>query len=470
MFATHTIYLINIVCRDSFESLSYPFLSVSLYNAHRELLESTQNMPAPIVRRPTYVWWGCSWDMQTPLEFLGEDCFILIELRNAPSLSAIRCLPTSPGTNVTDSPGCVGSGCVESPFKRLLSTKSTKKDTTEKNAEAKSHCVAWYIYPIHLTTINSESDTFELMRYPIHYPPLPGEEASVSDESSNQHATSDGSFLETSVVLSQPQHLQNGAAVGGCKCKDILCSYKMQPRWIHQHLPLPIHHHSLPENVIITGLPKMRVPNPVIDLSRLMGLQTVEQFRRMRIKECRAEARAQRQARADASKVQVDINTTASTAVEHTATLQSTEGDGDRNLSPAKQVLSSLRKLNQSISIATTGTPIRSETPLPLPDCATSAILQESGGAMPPNNDGSATKRTETKMTASQLNVEARLEKLRRSVSVSSMRQNTLPGSNGISPCPLRLPAGVAIESTLMQPVGQGGISAAVGAWDDESC
>eukprot|EP00612_Vaucheria_litorea_P001659 CAMPEP_0171455104 /NCGR_PEP_ID=MMETSP0945-20130129/2132_1 /TAXON_ID=109269 /ORGANISM="Vaucheria litorea, Strain CCMP2940" /LENGTH=266 /DNA_ID=CAMNT_0011980277 /DNA_START=587 /DNA_END=1383 /DNA_ORIENTATION=- len=61
--------------------LAVPFLTVSVHDIAGKRLER-QDINSPVVVRPNYLWWGTNWHMQNPLEHLGDDCIILIELKD----------------------------------------------------------------------------------------------------------------------------------------------------------------------------------------------------------------------------------------------------------------------------------------------------------------------------------------------------------------------------------------------------
>jgi len=51
------------------------------------LVEATQDIVIPVLRKPVYLWWGTTFHMQTPLENLEKGTFILVEFCNSNSLS-----------------------------------------------------------------------------------------------------------------------------------------------------------------------------------------------------------------------------------------------------------------------------------------------------------------------------------------------------------------------------------------------
>lgn len=221
--------------------------------------------------------------MQTPLEFLDEDCFILIELRNASSLSTIRCLPTPESSIVDEVPGCSGSGCVSYSFKSPFS-RNKKQPLSDKKTNDATQCIAWQIVPIKLSRINSESSTLEMQRYPIKFPPLPGQpgerhqHSPVRHTHSATHGTnssfSDGSFLEVSVEITKSCSGGAGVSGGGTGvCEVDLNDYKLQPQWVHQHRPLPVDNVRV-GSVVLTGAPKTMIAESVavVNISKLMGI------------------------------------------------------------------------------------------------------------------------------------------------------------------------------------------------------
>lgn len=56
------------------------FLSISVVNRDNELVEANQDIRAPGIVRDSYLWWACTWNMQTPIENLDSDCSVKIEL------------------------------------------------------------------------------------------------------------------------------------------------------------------------------------------------------------------------------------------------------------------------------------------------------------------------------------------------------------------------------------------------------
>jgi hypothetical protein len=298
--------------------------------------------------------------MQTPLEFIDDNCFVLVELRSAPSLSAIRCQPATPAAASEGGPGCTGSaGCAgnNSPFKRLsLSRNKTKAPSSSSSsqsnhADSTHNCIAWYIIPIKLSSINSESETVEMNRYPVQYPPLPGQPDGTNSYSHGKEGAkegaSDGSFLEVSVVISRSDQNRRG----GCSStgKESECSedgyvsleeYKMQPQWVHQHRPLPMDNVQS-GSVTITGLPKTPVSESVavVNISKLIGIQTVQKYRETRLKE-HVKMQHEKDRGTQAKRRLITQNSTSA--------MEGTSG------SPSTKLFSSLEKLKRSVSIAAT--------------------------------------------------------------------------------------------------------------------
>ncbi|CAM9491761.1 unnamed protein product [Scytosiphon promiscuus] len=59
-----------------------PSLTLSVLSAKGQLVEAAQEFEAPAMKSSSYLWWGRSWHMQTPLETLGSGTFVVFELRD----------------------------------------------------------------------------------------------------------------------------------------------------------------------------------------------------------------------------------------------------------------------------------------------------------------------------------------------------------------------------------------------------
>lgn len=55
-----------------------PQLVVAVFNAKRDMIESSQFVTCPAVNQSKYLWWGQTWYMHTPLENLEAGCFVLV--------------------------------------------------------------------------------------------------------------------------------------------------------------------------------------------------------------------------------------------------------------------------------------------------------------------------------------------------------------------------------------------------------
>jgi myosin-5 len=110
----------------STSALENPFLTISVYNARRSLVEPQQDVSLPIMRKQRYLWWGTTWHMQTPLENLDEGgCVVVVEFKD----------------------------------QRF---KSTGRYTSSEIDE-----IAWVSQPVDLKRIESRSVNFEMQLYPV---------------------------------------------------------------------------------------------------------------------------------------------------------------------------------------------------------------------------------------------------------------------------------------------------------------
>ena len=65
----------------NFSTSDYEFyLSLSVMNRVGELVEAKQDIRAPAIVRDSYVWWACTWNMQTPLENIEDKCSVRMDL------------------------------------------------------------------------------------------------------------------------------------------------------------------------------------------------------------------------------------------------------------------------------------------------------------------------------------------------------------------------------------------------------
>jgi hypothetical protein len=90
----HVNILLNIMtlgCSFNFVTSGQKFiLTVSVLSKSSQLVEAVQDIPFPAIIRDAYLWWGCSWHMQTPLENVDEGCSIRFELKSFNGLGDSR--------------------------------------------------------------------------------------------------------------------------------------------------------------------------------------------------------------------------------------------------------------------------------------------------------------------------------------------------------------------------------------------
>jgi myosin-5 len=79
---TYLAFLLEKFTVKDAESLTSPFVTVSVYNSKGKLTEAPQDIIHPAMRRPDYLWFGLCWQMQTPLETLDERSVVVFELRD----------------------------------------------------------------------------------------------------------------------------------------------------------------------------------------------------------------------------------------------------------------------------------------------------------------------------------------------------------------------------------------------------
>jgi myosin heavy subunit/ankyrin repeat protein len=72
------------------------FLSVSVVNRGGELVEAKQDIRAAMIVRDSYLWWACTWNMQTPLENFDDSCSIKLELCRISKVTADTPPPAAP--------------------------------------------------------------------------------------------------------------------------------------------------------------------------------------------------------------------------------------------------------------------------------------------------------------------------------------------------------------------------------------
>jgi Cytoskeletal adhesion len=61
------------------DTLLYPFLSISVFNAKKQHIEPVQDLSQYVLHKDSDVWFSSTWHMQTPLENLEPGTFLLIE-------------------------------------------------------------------------------------------------------------------------------------------------------------------------------------------------------------------------------------------------------------------------------------------------------------------------------------------------------------------------------------------------------
>ncbi|CAM9455312.1 unnamed protein product [Phaeothamnion confervicola] len=79
---TYASFLLEKSIVQSTATFTAPFVTVSVYNAKGQLTEAPQDVCLPAITRPNYLWWAHTWHMQTPLETLGKNSFVVFELRD----------------------------------------------------------------------------------------------------------------------------------------------------------------------------------------------------------------------------------------------------------------------------------------------------------------------------------------------------------------------------------------------------
>lgn len=187
--------------RTDFEMLKNPYFCISVYNSLQKLVESTQNLPYPVVRRESFVWWACSWHMHTPLENIADGCYVIVELKNISSPDQLH--QVQKRSNAMHQ------------VKEMLSSKSAP----EQEAFSPGETVSWFRIELDKSVLNSKMESFECQKPPIQHPKRGVATPNLSE--------SDNSFLEAHMLLSK-----RGKKVD-------LGEYGRQPAWVHHHATPP---------------------------------------------------------------------------------------------------------------------------------------------------------------------------------------------------------------------------------------
>lgn len=101
-------------------------------NRGGQLVEAVQDIKAPMIVRDSYLWWACTWNMQTPLENFDDACCVRIELRRVPK-------------NATDTP----------PPAPVPTRRGSKFGTAMVEQLPSSFVVAVAEFPLDLSTLDS---------------------------------------------------------------------------------------------------------------------------------------------------------------------------------------------------------------------------------------------------------------------------------------------------------------------------
>ena len=237
--------------RTDFEMLKRPYMSIAVYNAHQKLVENIQNLPYPVVRRESFVWWACSWHMQTPLENIGEGFYVMVELRN---ISSKEQVPHGAADKRLSTPTASKRASAVDQMKGMIS--SNKGGTEKFDSATPGEVVSWFRIELDKAVLNSRMINFECQKPPVQHPPKRG--VAVPPMS-----VSDNSFLEAHLVLSKRGK------------KNIhLSDYNMQPIWVHHHATPPGSGGLRPTNHMHLG----GSADSRIDLGKLFGLSSEKEF------------------------------------------------------------------------------------------------------------------------------------------------------------------------------------------------
>lgn len=196
--------------RTDFETLKNPYMSISVYNSYQKRIENMHNLPYPVVRRESFVWWGCSWHMHTPLENIGDGCYVIVELKNISSADL-------PGNST---PSRRSSTAMVHMKEMITGSKSGSNTSEKEDPSAPGETISWFRFELDRSVLNSKMINFECQKPPIQHPAKRG--MATPDVS-----VSDNSFLEAHLLLSKR----------GKKIQ--LSDYDMQPAWVHHHATPP---------------------------------------------------------------------------------------------------------------------------------------------------------------------------------------------------------------------------------------
>jgi Cytoskeletal adhesion len=79
---TYLTFHIEKLAMQTTEKLSAPLLTVSVYDSGSgKRVEKAQDITAPVITRPSYLWWSANWHMQNPLENMGPGCMVVFEFK-----------------------------------------------------------------------------------------------------------------------------------------------------------------------------------------------------------------------------------------------------------------------------------------------------------------------------------------------------------------------------------------------------
>ena len=221
--------------RTDFETLKNPYMSISVYNSYHKRIENVHNLPYPVVRRESFVWWGCSWHMHTPLENIGDGCYVIVELKNIASAAQLNSVASKRSSTAVGQMKEIISGTMAS---------------AEKDEGAPGETISWFRFELDRSVLNSKMINFECQKPPIQRPAKRGVAAPNT-------SVSDNSFLEAHLLLSKRG-----------KKRVQLSDYNMQPAWVHHHATPPGTGGLRPTNHMHVGGGN----DASIDLGKLFGI------------------------------------------------------------------------------------------------------------------------------------------------------------------------------------------------------
>lgn len=79
---TYLSFYIEKLAMTSTAHISSPVMTISVYGSTGKRTEKAQDVTAPVVTRPAYLWWASNWHMQNPMENIGKGCVVIFELKN----------------------------------------------------------------------------------------------------------------------------------------------------------------------------------------------------------------------------------------------------------------------------------------------------------------------------------------------------------------------------------------------------